>query len=454
MRRKVFFVNASAFGCSERDGYKMNETQVNSKKFTKQEKSWIMYDWANSSYVTIMVAAIFPIYFAGVVGEGGDAWFGIGTSIATACVAVLSPILGAVGDYKGMKKKLLATFLLLGLASTTFCALINNWQGLLIGYIISAIGFNGSCVFYDSFLTDITTRERMDKVSTWGYGFGYIGGSTIPFLISIAITMFGPSIGIGEIAAVKMSLIICVVWWGAFSIPILKNCTQKYGSEMPKTNLLGTTFKNLAKSMRRMFSNKALVLFMVAYFFYIDGVHTVISMSSAYGASLGLDTTGMILALLVTQVVAFPCAILFGKIAGKVGSINMLIVSVFIYFFICIMGFIMGFGIEEAFLTNDQALAIFWLLAISVGLVQGGIQALSRSYFGKIIPPEYSNEYFGVFDIFGKVSTVMGPAIYAFVRTFTGRSSYAIFSIIILFLIGAAILITGRKTFNSAFNVK
>ncbi len=430
----------------------MNSSNANSNKFTKQEKSWIMYDWANSSYATIMVAAIFPIYFAGVMVDGGDAWFGIGTSIATACVAVLSPILGTVGDFKGMKKKLLATFLVLGLVSTALCAVFNSWQGLLVGYVLSAIGFNGSIVFYDSFLTDITTRERMDRVSAWGYSFGYIGGSTIPFLFCIALTMFGPAIGVDSVMAVKLSLIICVVWWGAFSIPILKNCEQKFGSEMPETNILGTTFTNLSKSMRRMFSNKALLMFMVAYFFYIDGVHTVISMSSAYGASLGLDTTGMILALLVTQLVAFPCAILFGKMAGKFGSINMLIGSVFIYFAICIMGFIMGFGIEEGFLTNGQALSIFWLLAICVGLVQGGIQALSRSYFGKIIPPEYSNEYFGVFDIFGKVSTVMGPAIYAFVRTTTGRSSYAIFSIIILFLVGAIILISGRKTFKQAFD--
>ncbi len=430
----------------------MYVSKKNDAKFTKQEKSWIMYDWACSSYATIMVAAIFPIYFAGVMGQGGDAWFGIGTSIATACVAVLSPILGSIGDYKGMKKKLLAMFLIIGLVATLSCALFNNWQGLLVGYIFSAIGFNGSCVFYDSFLTDITTLERMDRVSAWGYGLGYIGGSTIPFVACIALTMFGPAIGVDSILAVKISIIICAVWWAVFSVPILKNCNQRFGTEMPKTNILGTAFKNLAKSMKHMFTNKALFLFMIAYFFYIDGVHTVISMSSAYGASLGLDTTGMILALLVTQIVAFPCAILFGKVAGKVGSINMLIVSVFIYFFICILGFFMGYGIEEAFLTNDQALTIFWILATCVGLVQGGIQALSRSYFGKIIPAEYSNEYFGVFDIFGKVSTIMGPAIYAFVRTFTGRSSYAIFSIIILFLIGAIILIAGRKTFNNAFN--
>ncbi len=432
----------------------MSKKEDTDKKFTKSEKSWILYDWACSSYATIMVAAIFPIYFAGVVGDGGDAWFGIGTSIAAACVAVLSPILGTVGDYKGMKKKLLTAFIVLGVVSTALCAIFNSWQGLLVGYVLSAVGFNGSVVFYDSFLTDVTTRERMDRVSAWGYGLGYIGGSTIPFLVCIALTMFGPAIGVDSVMAVKVSFIICAVWWACFSLPILENCEQKYGSEMPKNNLLGNTFKSLSHSIKRMFTNKALVIFMLAYFFYIDGVHTVISMSSAYGASLGLDSTGMILALLVTQIVAFPSAILFGKIAGKLGSLTMLIASVFIYFIICILGFIMGFGIEEGFLTNSGALVIFWILAIMVGSVQGGIQALSRSYFGKIIPPENSNEYFGVFDIFGKVSTIMGPAIYAFISTTTGRSSYGILSIIVLFFIGAILLIAGRKTLIKAFNIK
>ncbi len=430
------------------------DTNTQAKKFTKSEKSWILYDWACSAYATIMVAAIFPIYFTGIVGEGGDTWFGIGTSIATACVAILAPILGSVGDYKGMKKRLLATFLFVGLFGTVFCAVTENWQMLLIAYILSSIGFSGANVFYDSFLTDVTTTQRMDRVSSWGYGLGYIGGSTIPFLVCIALITFGESFGVDGVLAVKISVIICALWWGLFSIPLLKNCTQQYGGEMPKTNLVGTTFKKLFATLKKMTQNKALLIFMLAYFFYIDGVHTVISMSTAYGASLGLDSTGMILALLVTQVVAFPCAIIFGNLTKKFGSINMLIGSVFIYFVICILGFIMGYGLEEGFLTQSQSLMIFWVLAVSVGLVQGGIQALSRSYFGKIIPPENSNEYFGVFDIFGKVSTVMGPAIYAFVRTATGRSSYAIFSIIVLFILGAALLILGKKTLQSAFGEK
>ncbi len=414
-------------------------------KFTKPERGWIMYDWACSSYATIMMAAIFPAYFSGVAGDGGDMWWGIGTSVATAVMALLSPILGAIGDYKGMKKRLFSTFLAIGLVSTTMCAFLDTWQFMLIGYVFSAIGFNGSNMFYDSFLTDVTTKDRMDTVSSWGYGLGYIGGSTIPFVVCIGIITFGEGFGIDSVLAIKISLLICVLWWSLFSIPILKNCQQQYGNNMPKSNLLGSALGNLLHTIKSMLKNKALLLFMLAYFFYIDGVHTIISMSTAYGASLGLDTTGMILALLVTQIVAFPCAILFGVLSRKAGAINMLIAGVGVYMVICVLGFIMGFGTEEQFLTNDEGLIIFWILAVLVGFVQGGIQALSRSYFGKIIPQERSNEYFGVFDIFGKFAAILGPAIYAFVKAITGRSSLAILGIIVLFVAGGAILVCSRK---------
>ncbi len=423
------------------------------KKFTKEEWSWIFYDWANSSYATIMLAAIFPIYFSGTAaayGVDGDYWWGIGSSVATFIIAVFSPILGAFGDYKGAKKRLLALFISIGLIFTLSCALADSWQLMLIGYILSYIGFAGSCLFYDSFLTDITTRDRMDMISAWGYSMGYIGGSTIPFLLSIAIILFGPAYGISDATGTKISLVIAVIWWGVFSVPILKNCHQKYGVDIPRTELISTTLKNLIHSMKELLASKVILLFIFAYFFYIDGVNTVIKMSTAYGTTLGLDSTGMILALLLTQIIAFPCAILFGKLAGKFSSVNMLISSVSIYLIICILGFYMGFGIEEEFLTQSQALSIFWALSVLVGMVQGGIQALSRSYFGKLIPSEKSNEYFGVFDIFGKFAAMMGPALYSIVKGLTGRSSFAILAIILLFLAGGGILIANRKLFYDA----
>lgn len=421
-------------------------------KMTRLEKSWVMYDWANSSYATIMIAAIFPVYFASIlkgVGQDGDMWWGWGTAAATLISALLAPVLGAVGDYRGMKKKLLVSFLGLGLAFTLFNALVDNWRLMLVGYVLSYIGFMTANLFYDSFLTDVTTPERMDKVSAWGYGMGYIGGSTIPFIISIALIMFGKNLGIGNAAAVKLSLVLNVLWWGLFSIPIIKNVKQTYFTETPPSNLVVGTLKSVYKTFADILRNKGIFLFMLAYFFYIDGVNTVINMATSYGATLGLDSTGMILALLVTQLVAFPCAILFARLSKKTGTIHILLMAICIYFVICIMGFLMGFGIEQGFLTVAEALIIFWVLAVLVGTCQGGIQALSRSYFGKLVPPERSNEYFGFYDIFGKFSAILGPLLYSTVKAATGRSSLSILSTIFLFLAGGIILFAGRKKMHS-----
>ncbi len=416
------------------------------KKFTRLEKSWITYDWANSSFATIMLAAIFPVYFTGMVSGGdGDMWLGIGGSIATSISAVLAPILGSFGDYKGYKKKLFLIFLILGLVATASCAIFNSWQLLLLGYVLSNVGFNGSLLFADSMLTDITTPDRMNRVSAWAYSMGYIGGSTIPFVISILLISFGESIGIDTITATKISIVLCVIWWTVFSIPILTNYKQTYGRDIPESGQVKEAFSSVYKCFREILKNRGLALFIVSYFFYIDGVGTVIKMSTAYGASLGLDSVGMILALLVTQLVAFPFAILFSKLAGKFGTLNIISLAIGIYLVICVLGFYMGFGIEEGYLNNSQALVLFWALAILVGTAQGGIQALSRSYFGMMVPKEKSNEYFGFYEIFGKFASVLGPAMYAFTKSVTGRSSLSILSITVFFLVGGVLLQMSKK---------
>ncbi len=418
-------------------------------KFTKEEKSWIAYDWANSSYATIVLAAIFPIYFSGVCGEGGDFWLSIGTTCATATAAILSPLVGAIADHQGMKKKLFSLFLMLGVLCTASFALLNSWPMMLVGYSLSYVGYCGSCMLYDSFLPDVTTRERMDTVSSWGYSMGYIGGSTIPFLFCILLVAFGESFGVDVVLACKLSMVICSLWWAVFSIPILTNCQQKHGSTLPAGHLLRDSLQSVLRTLKEMLAQRGLLFFMLAYFFYIDGVNTVILMSTAYGTTLGLNSTSMILALMVVQLVAVPCAIYFGKLAQKFGTINMLTVGICIYFVICITGFIMGFGIEEGFLTVAQATVIFWTLSVMVGTAQGGIQALSRSHFGKLVPLKKSSEYFGVFDIFGKFAAVMGPAIYATTRGITGRSSFAILAIIFLFLMGGIFITLGRPHFKA-----
>ncbi len=418
------------------------------KDMTRNEKYWILYDWANSVYATIMIAAVFPIYFAstaGASGVSGDVWWGFGTSVSTLTVAVLAPVLGAVADFRGMKKRLFIIFLTGGLTFTLFSAFANDWKLMLAGYILSNIGWAASLLFYDSFLTDVTTKDRMDRISAWGYGMGYIGGSTIPFIASILLIMFGSSIGIDPVSAVKISLVITVLWWGLFSIPFLKNIKQLHYVDLPPSRLVRTTFANIRHTFMDILSNKAILIFMLAYFFYIDGVNTVIHMATSYGATLGLDSAGMILALLVTQLVAFPFAILFAILAKRFGAIRIILAAICVYFCICVIGFGMGYGIEENLLTKQQALMIFWLLAVLVGTCQGGIQALSRSYFGKLVPPERSNEYFGFFDIFGKFAAIIGPGIYAAIAAATGRSSYAMASIILLFVAGGLILVFGRR---------
>lgn len=500
-------------------------------KETKQERSWIFYDWANSVYATIIMAAIYPIYFAAVVPDG-DVWWGYGTSIATFTVALLAPVLGAVADYKGMKKKLFTFFLLLGVVFTSVMAISDNWKLMLVGYIFSYIGFSGSCLFYDSFLTDVTTPERMDAVSAKGYAMGYIGGSTIPFLLAIALMML--VLPDNTALAVKLSVVLTSVWWLVFSIPMLKNVEQTHSLGEIPPHFIRTTLKNVLHTFVQITRDKAILLFMIAYFFYIDGVGTVIHMSTAYGSTLGLGTTGMILALLVTQLVAAPCSIWFSKLSAKIGSIKMIGIAIIVYFIICSVGFYMGFSLEavqtpysdcfgQAYSTlspkaadalrlledngiavlssdtraadfeelADRALAeadpavsaelktvlpgvrtavaevlgsgdfelsytralgrssmLFWMMAVLVGTCQGGIQALSRSFFGKLIPPEKSNEFFGFFDIFGKFAAVMGPALYAVIKSATGRSSFGILSLMLLFAIGGAVLLIGRRHFS------
>jgi len=462
------------------------------KRFNKVEKSWIGYDWANSVFATIMMAAVFSAFFTGLVTDprGGDYWWSIGTTISVLIVAVMAPIIGAFADYKGNKKKLFVFFFVVGLVFTGFCAFTNEWQYLLIGYIFAHVGFSGSTLINDAFLPDITTPERMDMVSGWAYGMGYIGGSTIPFVISIVLIQFGDNFGLDTVLAVKVSILMTVAWWGLFTIPFLRNVKQVNYIEKPKEGAVRHAFTNIAHTAKSIFKNKGLFLFIIAYFFYIDGVGTIISLATSYGTQLGLGMVGMILALLVTQLVAFPCSILFSKFADRIGSLNMLMIAVVIYFVICILGFFMGMIIEtveiplkleilaNAGVTVEQsgnlvaintamissgiadsawnmapaylaaigkATILFWILATMVGTVQGGIQAISRSYFGKMVPPEKAGEYFGFFEIFGKFAAIMGPLLYAMTKSLTGRSSFSILAIILLFAIALTIMLIGRK---------
>ncbi len=423
------------------------------KRFTKRERSWILYDWANSVWATNIAAAIFPIFFAMMASDTGNMLYGYAVSLGNLLVAVLAPYLGAIGDFRGMKKKLWLGFMILGVVFTAVMGLVGSWQLMLVGYVFSRIGFSGSCLFYDSFLTDVTTRDRMDKVSAWGFAAGYIGGSTIPFVISIVVMLV---MGMSELSY-RIAILIVPVWWFIFSIPFWKNVDQVHCVDTPPQKLLGEAGRNMVSTFKDIVKDKAILFFILAYFFYIDGVSTIISMATNYGTTLGLGTIGMILALLVTQVVAVPCSILFGKWSAKIGALKLIGVAVVIYACITIVGFGMGFLMDYYPLLGiayDTALTVsnilFWILATLVGTVQGGIQALSRSYFGQIIPPERSNEYYGFLDICGKFSCVMGPALYSLVYDLTGKASLGILSLILLFILGGVFLVIGKPYFKNA----
>lgn len=403
------------------------------KHFTKQEKSWIFYDWANSAYSAIVTAAILPTFFGAQASAAGvsevtyNVWFSWGTSAATLLVALLAPILGTIADYHNTKMRMFRFFLMVAVATTMALALPVGWQGLLGIYMLTIIGFSGANVFYDSFLVDVTSSERMDRVSTYGYALGYIGGSTIPFIAAIALIMFSDRLGISAETATRISFIITAVWWVVFSIPMLQNVKQRYGIA-PEPNYIRSSFKRLMQTFKHIRGYKQLVLFLIAYFFYIDGVGTIIHMSTVYGQSLGLDTQAMIIALLVTQIVAFPCAIIFGRLAERLGAKAMLYYGIGIYILVCFVGFSM------------QHVWQFWLLAVLVGTAQGGIQAISRSYYGKMVPKNRSAEFFGFFDIFGRFAAIMGPLLYGTITGLTHQPRYGVLSLLLLFIIGGVVL--------------
>ena len=418
-------------------------------KFSKEEKSWIAYDWANSVYATIMLAAVFPIYFATVAGEAGDMWWGIGTSAAMIFMALIAPIIGAFSDFPGYRMRVFTIFFVIGVGVTFASAFFNRWELLLLGYAVSHIGFSGANIPYDATLADVTKPERMDMISGYGYAYGYIGGSTIPFLVSIGLIMYASMAAnpiIDNILAIRISVVLCAIWWAVFTIPYFKNVKQIYSIPKPETgSVTVAAFKAIIDTVKKIIKHKKVLVFILAYFFYIDGVGTVITMSTVYGTVLGLDATMMILALLITQLVAFPCSIWFSRLATKFGSLTLIRAAVCIYLGICITGFIMGFGLEENLFGIGTATILFFSLAFMVGSVQGGIQAISRSYYCQIIPPENSGEFFGFFEIFGKFAAVLGPLLYAVTVGLTGRSSLAILSIIGLFLAGLIILAVGNK---------
>lgn len=406
------------------------------KSFSREEKSWMLYDWGHSAYSIIISTAVFPLFYkaaaenAGVSGADSTAYLGYTIAISTLILALLGPILGTIADYQGFKKTFFAGFSLLGIVVTALLTFIPNgeWQLLLVCYTFIAIGSAGSNVFYDAFLVDVTEEGRMNKVSARGFALGYIG-STIPFIVSIAIILLAQQdvLPLSVTAASQIAFMITAVWWAIFTLPMLKNVRQHH--YMPREpRIVARSFKRLLGTFKEIKRHRPIFLFLLAYFFYIDGVGTIITMSTAYGTDLGIESTDLLIILFVTQVVASPFAVIYGRLADRFSGKTMLYVGICVYIVVCVYSYFMKSAFD------------FWVLAMLVATSQGGIQALSRAYFARMVPKQSANRFFGFYNIFDKFASVLGPLLVGLTAQLTGQTSMGVFSLVVLFLIGIAIL--------------
>lgn len=408
---------------------------------TREERSWVLYDVGNSAFVLVMVTAIMPIFYKDYAasqfsGAITTAHWGFANSAASLVLALLAPVLGAMADYRLRKKLFFTTFLAIGLLFTLTLTLVEEGQWLvcLALFVIARIGWSGANLFYDSFLVDVTSEERMDSISAKGYGYGYIG-SVIPFIMVMALIFWGGMEHGLPIPYAKAGFVVVTLWWLFLAIPAVKNLQQHHflpGSNPPLTE----SFTRLWRTLTEIRKHEQIFLFLLAYFFYIDGVGTIISMSTAYGRDLGFSPTLLIVVLLFIQIVAFPFALLYGRLAQRFTAKRMLLAGIGIYAIVTLLAFLLPSLESEA-----QKILLFWIIAFLVASAMGGIQALSRSYFGKMIPPEKSAEFFGFYNIFGKFAAICGPFIMGLVGQLTGDSRWGILSIMVLFIIGGAILL-------------
>ncbi len=401
-------------------------------KLTGKEKRWIMYDIGNSAFV-LLVSTIMPIYFNYLAGKAGLssvdylAYWGYAASICTIIVAILGPVIGTLADTKGFKKPVFFISILIGTISCAVLGAMVQWLAFLVVFVIAKIGFASSLIFYDSMLIDVTDEKRMDYVSTQGYAWGYIG-SCVPFVACLGLVLSADKIGISMELAMGISFVIVALWWLGMSLPLIKQYEQKHYVEK-QPHAVAQSFKRLGSTFKNIKEEKHVFMFLLAFFFYIDGVYTIIDMATAYGSALGLDSTGLLLALLVTQIVAFPCAILFGRLSYKFKTEKLIMVCILAY---------LGIAIFAIFLKTQTQ---FWILAVLVGMFQGGIQALSRSYFTKIIPEECSGEYFGLMDICGKGASFVGTTVVSVVSQISGNINVGVGMIAILFAIGTVVFL-------------
>lgn len=402
-------------------------------------RAWVLYDWANSAFVTTIVAAIFPIYYARVAADGlapdvAAARFGWATTLALAVVALLAPILGALADCAAMKKRLLFAFQTLGLLACAgmFFILRGDWLLALVLFVAGNIGVSGAFTFYDSLLPHIASRDELDRVSSAGYALGYLGGGLLLALNLLWIQKpewFGlPDAGV----ATRVSFASVAVWWGLFSIPLFRRVPEPpVRAAAPGAGLAGlavASFRQLGQTLRELGRFRQAFLMLLAFLVYNDGINTIIRMASLYGTQIGIAQHHLITALLMVQFVGVPFAFLFGRIASWIGAKPAVFAALAVYAVISVLGY---------FMTSA---AHFYALAFLVATVQGGSQALSRSLFAAMIPRQRSSEFFGFFAVFEKFAGIVGPLIFAGVIEQTGSSRQAILSVIVFFVAGALLL--------------
>ena len=396
-------------------------------KLTKLEKYWILYDVGNSAFI-LLVATIVPIYFnylaslAKINEVDYLAYWGYASSFTTLIVAIIGPVLGSIVDTKGYKKPIFTISMIICVMGLACFSVPKSWIIFLSVFVIAKIGYNASLIFYDSMLLDITDDKRMDYVSSQGYAWGYIG-SCVPFVVSLVFVLFYEKMGIPFNSAMTIAFLINALWWLGMTLPLLKNYKQVNFVEKQE-HPIRDSFKRLGHTLSTLNEDKKVFFYLISFFFYIDGVYTIIEMATAYGSALGLNTNGLLIALLVTQIVAFPFALIFGRLSKKYPTDKLIKV--------CIVAYT---GIALFAIQLDKQWE-FWILAIFVGMFQGAIQALSRSYFAKIIPPKKSGEYFGLFDICGKGASFMGTTLVGLISQLTGHMNYGVAMISVMFVIG------------------
>jgi len=412
------------------------------KWLSKQEKAWVLYDLAESPYTITVMATIMGMYYItsadAAIGDRvvANAYWGFATAAAMLFSGMLAPIIGTLTGYLGKKKLVFNMFVVLGAAATIGIAIVPEhlWFVLLIVYIISMIGYQGANKVYNAFLVDVSANERMNRVSTFAFGVGYLG-CIPPFIVSIAPVLLIELgiISMPMVTAYRIAFIITSVWWLLFTIPMFRHVNQKYGAPV-EPKYVRKSFVRVWLTIKEICKHKPVLLFLLAFFLYYDGVSSIISMATAYGMTIGIGQVDLLLVLLATQFVAGPCAIIYGRLADKFGTKTLIYFGIGTYIVICFIALTMNPSRDIAFLT-----AMFWGLAMLVGTAQGGIQALSRAYFGKIVPKDKSNEFFGFYNIFGRLASIMGTSLFAAISLWTGHAHLGIAGIVILFIAAAII---------------